>query len=68
MKRFLNLLVVSGFLCAALAALPLEAQTPQPKPKVISEKQADDLLGSVVRVKARALPDARSPGIAPRAP
>ena len=60
MKRFLNLLVVSGFLCAALAALPLEAQTPQPKPKVISEKQADDLLGSVVRVKARALPDARS--------
>jgi len=60
MKLFLNLLVASLFLCAALAGLPLQAQTPQPKAKVIGEKQADEVLGSVVRVKARSLPDARS--------
>jgi serine protease Do len=60
MNFFLNLLFASLFLCAAFAGLPVQAQTAQPKPKVISEKQADELLGSVVRVKARALPDARS--------
>ncbi|MGP1678748.1 MAG: S1C family serine protease [Burkholderiales bacterium] len=60
MKLFRNLLFVSMFLCAALAGLPLQAQTVQPKPRVISEKQADELLGSVVRVRARALADARS--------
>jgi S1-C subfamily serine protease len=60
MNRFLNLLFASLLLCAALAGLPLQAQTAQPKPKAFSEKQADELLGSVVRVKMRALPDARS--------
>lgn len=60
MKIFLNLLFASLFLCAALAGLPVRAQTVQPKPKVISEKQANELLGSVVGVKARSLPDARS--------
>ena len=60
MNLVLNLLFTSLFLCAALAGLPVEAQTVQPKPKVIGEKQAAELLGSVVRVKARALPDARS--------
>ena len=60
MKRFLNLLFASLFVCAALAGLRVQAQEAQPKPKAISGKQADELLGSVVRVKARALPDARS--------
>ena len=60
MSRFLNLLLSTLFLCAVLAGAPVGAQTAPPKPKVISEKQANDLLGSVVRVKARALPDARS--------
>ena len=60
MKLYSNLLLASLFLCTALAGLPLQAQTPQPKPKVIGEKQADELLGSVVRVKVRALADARS--------
>ena len=60
MKRLLNLLFASLFVCAALAGLQVRAQEAQPKPKVISGKQADELLGSVVRVKARALPDARS--------
>lgn len=60
MKLQWNLLLVSLFFCAALAALPLQAQTHPPKPRVISEKQAEELLGSVVRVKARALADARS--------
>jgi S1-C subfamily serine protease len=60
MNFFLNLLFASLFFCAALAGLPAQAQTVQPKPKVISEQQADELLGSVVRVRARALPDARS--------
>jgi S1-C subfamily serine protease len=60
MNFFLNLLFASLFLGTALAGLPVQAQTVQPKPKVISEKQAAELLGSVVRVKARALPDARS--------
>jgi S1-C subfamily serine protease len=60
MNFFLNLRVASLFLCAALAGLPVQAQMSQPKPKAISEQQAEELLGSVVRVKARALPDARS--------
>src|SRR3990172_1281021 len=60
MKLFPNLLLASLFLFAALAGLPLQAQTLQPKAKVIGEKQADELLGSVVRVKVRALADARS--------
>ncbi|HEY5291300.1 MAG TPA: S1C family serine protease [Burkholderiales bacterium] len=60
MNRFLNPLFASLFLCAALAALQVQAQEAQPKPKAISGKQADELLGSVVRVKARSLPDARS--------
>ena len=57
MKIVLNLLVASLLLCTGL---PGQAQTAQPKPKVIGEKQADELLGSVVRVNARSLPDARS--------
>ncbi len=60
MKRCLNPLLAFVLLCAALAGPPLQAQSVPPKPKVIGEKQADELLGSVVRVKARALPDARS--------
>lgn len=60
MNVFLKLLVALPYLCAALVAPPLQAQTPQPKPRSISEKQADEVLGSVVRVKSRALPDARS--------
>lgn len=60
MNRFLNLLLASVFVCVVLAGPPVQAQTAQPKPKVISEKQADALLGSVVRVKVRSLPDARS--------
>jgi S1-C subfamily serine protease len=60
MNLFLNLLFVSLFLCAALAGPPVQAQEAQQKPKAISGKQADDVLGSVVRVKTRALPDARS--------
>lgn len=60
MKPFPNLLLTCLFLCVALAAVPLQAQTPQPKPKPVSEKQAEEVFGSVVRVKARALPDARS--------
>lgn len=60
MKLLLNLLVLPVFVCAALAWTNAQAQTPQPKPKVIGEKQAEALLASVVRVKSRALPDARS--------
>jgi len=60
MKLFPNLFLASLFLWAALAGLPLQAQTVQSKPGAISEKQAEELLGSVVRVKARALADARS--------
>ncbi len=60
MKLVLNLLFASLLFCAAPGGLSVQAQTVQPKPKVISEKQAEELLGSVVRVKARALPDARS--------
>lgn len=60
MKLFLNLPFAFLMLCVALAGLPVQAQQAQQKPKVISEKQADELLGSVVRVKARSLPDARS--------
>ena len=60
MKQFLDLPFVSLLLCAALAGLPVQAQQAQQKPKVISEKQADELLGSVVKVSMRALPDARS--------
>lgn len=58
MRRFLHLPLASLVLCAAFAGLTAQAQ--QPKPKVIGEKQAEALLASVVRVKARALPDARS--------
>ena len=51
--------------CFALAFFfsvitPVHAQGVQDKPKHISEQQAEDVLGSVVRVKTRALPDARS--------
>jgi S1-C subfamily serine protease len=60
MNYFLNLLIAPLFLCAALAGLPVLAQSVQQKPKVISEQQAEELLGSVVSVKARSLPDARS--------
>ena len=60
MKLFLDLPFVSLLLCAALAGSPAQAQQAQQKPKVISEKQADELLGSVVKVSMRALPDARS--------
>lgn len=60
MKRILNLLFASLFLCIALASQPLRAQPEQAKPKAIGEKQADELLRAVVKVKARALPDARS--------
>jgi S1-C subfamily serine protease len=60
MKLLLNLLMLPVLVCAALAWPTAQAQTPQPKAKVIGEKQAEALLASVVRVKSRALPDARS--------
>ena len=60
MKFFFDLRFVSLLFCAALAASPVQAQQAQQKPKVISEKQADELLGSVVKVSMRALPDART--------
>ena len=60
MKRFLDHPFASLLLCAALAATPLQAQTVQQKPKALTEKQADELLASVVKVSTRALPDARS--------
>ncbi len=60
MKLFLHLAFATLALCAALTGLPAHAQPAQSKPKAISEKQADELLGSVVKVSARALPDARS--------
>ena len=60
MNLFSNLRLASLFICAALAGQPALAQITQAKPKPISEKQAAELLTSVVRVKARALPDARS--------
>lgn len=60
MNRFLDVAFVSLLLCAVLAGLPVLAQQAQQKPRVISEKQADELLGSVVKVSMRALPDARS--------
>jgi serine protease Do len=59
-KRFLNLPCALLCLCAALAGLPARAQDAQTKPKVISEQRAEDVLGSVVKVKVRSLPDARS--------
>jgi len=60
MTLFLNLRLASLFFCAALAGLSVQAQTVQPKPKLIGERQAEELLGSVVRVRTRSLPDARS--------
>jgi S1-C subfamily serine protease len=60
MKHFLSLPLASLVLCAAFAGLPVQAQQVQQKPKAFSEKQADELLGSVVRVRTRALADARS--------
>jgi serine protease Do len=62
-KLFPNLPFIALLLCAALAGLPAlaqQAQQPQQKPKAISEKQADELLGSVVKVRTRALANARS--------
>jgi len=58
MRSFQILLISALFICLALAGLPVQAQNAQPR--IIGEKQAEDLLGSVVRIKARALPDARS--------
>src|SRR5450759_3106436 len=60
MNLFRNLLFASLFLGAALAGLPVQAQQAPPKPNAISGKQAEEVRGSVVRVRARALPDARS--------
>ena len=42
------------------AMVPPYAQGEQDKPQQIGEPQAEDVLGSVVKVKTRALPDARS--------
>jgi len=60
MKRFRDLPFAALILCAFLAGPLVQAQTVPQKPRVISEKQADELLASVVRVRTRALPDARS--------
>jgi S1-C subfamily serine protease len=60
MKSFMNFLFALLSLCAALDGPPVLAQPVQQRPKVITEKQADQLLASVVRVSTRALPDARS--------
>ena len=43
-----------------IAVAPAHAQGAQDKPRQISEQQAEEVLGSVVRVRTRALPDARS--------
>jgi serine protease Do len=59
-KHFLNLPCALLCLCTALAGLPAQAQEAQNKPRAISGERADDLLGSVVKVRARSLPDARS--------
>ena len=58
MKTFHKTLIAAAL--AALTALPVQAQQVQQKPKAMSEKQADELLGSVVRVRTRALANARS--------
>jgi serine protease Do len=60
MNLFREMPFVSLLLCAALVAAPVRAQQAPQKPKAISEKRADELLGSVVKVRTRALADARS--------
>ncbi|MCX7141536.1 MAG: S1C family serine protease [Proteobacteria bacterium] len=60
MKHFPDSFLVWLLLCAVLAALPVRAQDAAQGPKAISEKRADELLASVVKVRTRALPNARS--------
>lgn len=58
MRSFANLFYALAFSFTAVAAA--HAQSAADKPRQISEQQAEDVLGSVVRVRTRALPDARS--------
>jgi serine protease Do len=58
MRSLAKLFVALAF--CITAAAPVHAQGAPDKPKRISEQQAEDVLGSVVRVRMRALPDARS--------
>jgi serine protease Do len=60
MKRLPNLLCTLLCLCAVLAGPQARSQEAQNKPRAISEQKAEDLLDSVVKVKVRSLPDARS--------
>lgn len=55
LARLFIALTLSG-----IAAAAAYAQSAPDKPRQISEQQAEDVLGAVVKVKARALPDARS--------
>jgi S1-C subfamily serine protease len=58
MRSLANLIYALAFSFTAVA--PAHAQGAPGKPRQISEQQAEDVLGSVVRVRTRALPDARS--------
>ena len=58
MRSLANLIYALAFSFTAVA--PAHAQGAPDKPRQISEQQAEDVLGSVVRVRTRALPDARS--------
>src|SRR5476651_2294863 len=57
MKNCLNLLVSFCFACGVLYSLPAQAED---KPKAMSDKQAEALLAAVVKIKMKALSDARS--------
>ena len=58
MRSLADLIYALAFSFTAVA--PAHAQGAPDKPRQISEQQAEDVLGSVVRVRTRALPDARS--------
>ena len=59
MKRSLSLLAFL-FIAGALCTLPAHGQAAPDKPGVVSDKQADDLLAAVVKIRMKALADARS--------
>lgn len=60
MTHILKQSFVLILVCALFAGPPVHADEAPPKPKAITEKQADELLGSVVKIRMKALPDARS--------
>jgi serine protease Do len=57
MKNCLNLFVSFCFACSVLCCLPARAED---KPRAMSDKQAEALLAAVVKIKMKALSDARS--------